>query len=62
MPNIIGTVAELSEVWSLHRRLSATAAMGAAYEACLAATVEASGRAKTQAGIAYTDEPRIVLN
>lgn len=29
---------------------------------CLASTVEVSGRAKTQAGIAYTDERRIVLN
>jgi len=62
MPRVIGTVADLAESWLLRPRLAGAAEMGAAYEACLDATVEASGGAKTQAGIAYSDERRIVLN
>lgn len=62
MVRILGTVSELAECWGLHDRLRNLAALGDAYDVCMACRVEASTRARTQAGAAYPQENRIVLN
>lgn len=62
MPRVLGTVQQVATAWGLIGKLSRARRIGGAYRACLKSTVEVSRRAKTQAGIAYTDERRIVLN
>jgi len=59
---VLGTVAELAASWRVKGRLLKAASLGYAYSECLRTTVEASRRAKIQAGAAYTGERRIVLN
>ncbi len=58
----LGSVAEMAATWNLTARLANAAPIGAAYGECLDCAVEVSGRAKVQAGVAYTEERRIVLN
>lgn len=62
MLQVLGTVEEVATAWRLMSKLERAERIGRAYVACLKSTVEASQRARTQAGIAYTDERRIVLN
>src|SRR3990172_9121698 len=62
MPERLGTVEEIARLWGLAEPLAQARSIGRAYEACLASAVEVSRHAKTQAGVAYTDERRIVLN
>lgn len=58
----LGSVAEVAADWNLTARLARAAAIGGAYGECLDCAVEVSNRAKVQAGVAYTEERRIVLN
>ena len=62
MRKILGTVAEVAGFWGLEARLRRAAWIGDGLEGCLACNVEASRRAKVQAGAAYTRERRIILN
>ena len=59
---ILGTVSEVATAWRVQEQLLDVSHLGFAYVECLRSTVEASGRAKIQAGAAYTRERRIVLN
>ncbi len=58
----LGSVSDVARAWRLERRLARSAPVGRAYEQCLGCHVELSGRAKIQAGVAYPEERRIVLN
>ena len=58
----LGSVAEVAAAWTLTARLAKAASIGTAYGECLDCAVEVSSRAKVQAGVAYTEERRIVLN
>jgi predicted SprT family Zn-dependent metalloprotease len=58
----LGSVADVAAAWNLTARLARAATIGGAYGECLECTVEVSNRAKVQAGVAYTEERRIVLN
>ncbi len=62
MTNVLGTVAEVAKAWNLDERLECVSRIGRAYGECLRSAVEVTRRARTLAGIAYTDERRIVLN
>jgi SprT protein len=59
---LLGTVAEVAKAWGLGEQLGRAAGLGEAFEECLKCRVEASRRAKVQAGVAYPKERRIVLN
>jgi predicted SprT family Zn-dependent metalloprotease len=62
MSDIVGTVGEVGTAWRLEDQLLNASHLGYAYVECLRSSVEASRRAKIQAGAAYTRERRIVLN
>ena len=58
----LGSVRELAVDWGLTERLEKAAALGPAFLEMLDCGVEISRRAKTLAGVAYSEERRIVLN
>ena len=58
----LGSVRELAVDWGLTERLEKAAALGPAFREMLDCGVEISRRAKTLAGVAYSEERRIVLN